>query len=669
MATDSAVAAPGGHCFAQGNESTRTVLWAMSVSSLPFLWQGGLPFLPLMVILAWWRLHSDSRDWRVPSVLMRALIVAPVAALVLATSGFGLGRPTGMLVASVWMKLVEMRHDHDHHVQVQFCLLLITAQMLAAIDPFSTAYATGSFLLCLVCLQRTADPAATSFPWLATVRHSLGVLAKALPVALVIFLLTPRGGVQLGLRADQARTGVSDTLQVGSIARLVEDDSRAFTVTFTDGVIPPREAWYWRGPVLWRVDSSQRWYGSGTPQLRRQYVVNGNTSSEPRWQQEILLEPHHQHWVFALDHPVDIDENGPLNFHAGFGLTATDQVDGRLAYRVTSQGGPPPNLLAEAHLYTLDLPEGLDPRVVGLARALAGEDARATALAVKAWFREQGFRYSRSPDRMEGDATADFLFNKRVGFCGHYATSFTLLLRAAGHPARVVVGYRGGQWNPYGKFIDVRQRNAHAWAEVYQPGVGWLRFDPTDDAIGGGEADETDAGAGSNGSTGSQGGDGLFASVQQIYDYIDRAWFRFVYSYDESMQLALLALIGLTGWARWLLPVVLLLGVALCAWLAMRLWPRGRLGRDPVSACWLRFCQQAASRGCARQPHEGPLVFAERLALAFPAEAAAIAGFARAYAAARYGRPEQALPLRELRRLGKQIRLKPPQTKRATSAI
>lgn len=77
------------------------------------------------------------------------------------------------------------------------------------------------------------------------------------------------------------------------------------------------------------------------------------------------------------------------------------------------------------------------------------------------------------------DPVDDFLFNVRKGYCEHYASAFTFLMRAAGIPARVVVGYQGGEMNPVGDYLLVRQSDAHAWAEVWLSDGGWTRVDPT----------------------------------------------------------------------------------------------------------------------------------------------------------------------------------------------
>src|ERR1039457_5975328 len=95
------------------------------------------------------------------------------------------------------------------------------------------------------------------------------------------------------------------------------------------------------------------------------------------------------------------------------------------------------------------------------------------------YFREQGFVYTLEPPLLGRDSVDEFLFGSKSGFCEHYASSFVFLMRAAGVPARVVTGYQGGDINPVDGYMIVRQSDAHAWAEVWLKGRGWVRFDPT----------------------------------------------------------------------------------------------------------------------------------------------------------------------------------------------
>ena len=103
-------------------------------------------------------------------------------------------------------------------------------------------------------------------------------------------------------------------------------------------------------------------------------------------------------------------------------------------------------------------------------------------LALEAWIGAHT-RYSLHPPALPAgaDAVDRFLFVDREGFCEQIATSLVVMLRSLGVPSRLAVGYAGGRRDPFTGLFDVRASDAHAWAEVWFPGVGWEPFDPTAD--------------------------------------------------------------------------------------------------------------------------------------------------------------------------------------------
>jgi transglutaminase-like putative cysteine protease len=302
----------------------------------------------------------------------------------------------------------------------------------------------------------------------------------------------------------------------------------------------------------------------------------------------------------------------------------------------------------------LALPLGENPRLEALAAGWQrlGSD-RERLDAAERWFRLQPFRYTMEPGPLPRQAPLDsFLFETRLGFCGHYASAFTSLMRAAGVPARVVSGYRGGRWvEPLGGtgYVDLRQADAHAWSEVWLQGEGWRRVDPTPWAEGGPLADAAVAGA-------SRSGTGPWGWLQQQWWGLDIAWARWWLGYDGERQEALIS--RLLGDRRQWLGLVVLLGVALG--LAGGVGGLGWLGRrrqgDP-----LRLELERALRILARQgvmPRAGETLpgFAHRLAQRRPALAAPLGAFVELYQRQRFAAPHDQASIREARALGRALR-------------
>jgi transglutaminase-like putative cysteine protease len=310
----------------------------------------------------------------------------------------------------------------------------------------------------------------------------------------------------------------------------------------------------------------------------------------------------------------------------------------------------------------LALPAGGEPRL----RALAAEWARAgppalRLAAAERWFRTRPFRYTLRPGRLPAQDPLDaFLFERREGFCGHYASAFTALMRAAGVPARVVSGYRGGAWVvPLGGrgYLDLRRRDAHAWSEIWLAEQGWRTVDPSAWIAGG-----AGAGVGAAGAGGARTGPAPLLWLQQQWWGLDLAWTRWWLGFDRERQQELLRrLLGeRSGWAG---PLVLA-GTAACLisagalLVALQARPEET---DPLQrelSRWLRLWDR---HGLRPGPGETLPRFGGRLRRRWPALEKGIDAYVQGYCRLRYG-PEGELPggrraLRhERRRLARRLR-------------
>ncbi|MDH4259435.1 MAG: transglutaminase-like domain-containing protein, partial [Gammaproteobacteria bacterium] len=248
----------------------------------------------------------------------------------------------------------------------------------------------------------------------------------------------------------------------------------------------------------------------------------------------------------------------------------------------------------------LQLAPGRNPLSIELARSMrrAAGSEREFARSVLAMFREQDFYYTLAPPGLERDSVDDFLFNTRQGFCGHFASAFTMMMRAGGVPARVVGGYQGGDWNPIGGYLIVRQSHAHAWSEVWLPDSGWTRIDPT--AAVAPERIERGLVAAVSGDELGAGGlardGGLYWQAGMIWDSVNAHWNDWVVQFNRLQQEELLRKFGFDepDWQDLALVLGVGLGAALAllsGWLAWEFRPRRA---DPVTANYQRFVQRLA---------------------------------------------------------------------------
>jgi transglutaminase-like putative cysteine protease len=506
----------------------------------------------------------------------------------------------------------------------------------------------------LLALELGAGP-----DWKALLRRSLQVLLAALPVALVLFVLLPRmlpfGSLGWG-HGMGAVTGLSDRMEPGAIARLGVSREAAARVAFPFGEgPPPASERYWRVLVHNRFDG-RSWQAAPFMDGGPPAGATGAASPSARPGEGIQLWQTEPSGLAAVPwsgrgRPLSPDlrllPSGELLNHAPgsqrrvYALTQSSTLD--------DWRRQPPSAIE------LALPWGENPRLEAQAaewRRLGSD--REKLDAAERWFRDQPFRYSLEPGPLPPQAPLDhFLFETRLGFCGHYASAYTTLMRAVGVPARVVSGYRGGQWvQPVGgtAYLDLRQADAHAWSEVWLQGEGWRRVDPTPWA-------EGDPLAG--GTAGSSRGAAWvpLGWLQQQWWGLDIAWARWWLGYDSERQNALIN--RLLGQQRQWLGLVVLLAVSasLAASLGGLGWlARRRKGIDPLRLELERTLRVFARHGMVPLKGESLFGFAARLERQWPWLAAPLAAFVTLYQQQRFAAAPSRSGGREARRRARALR-------------
>lgn len=623
--------------------------------------------------LAWaWRRRRqcNAPGW------VRLLALAGLVALVVATLGNLFGREAGsaLLAALLALKLLETAQRRDARVTLAGAAFLAMCGFFFGQGPTQTVGAALVLVLLMATLVELSRPApvAARLPW-STPALALGarLLALGAPFGLACFLFFPRLSAPMwGAPEDafQGRTGISDTMDPGGLSALALDDTPAMRVRF-DGALPPPEQRYWRGLVFWTFDG-RAWGGSNAiSSFRTLRDFRPTPVLEPRGpsiRHTITLEPTDQRWLFALDAPGIAPEDASLT--TDFQLRARDPVTTVRAYAAESfpQHRMQPWLSpSERYLATTLGPPG-NPQSRALAQRWREElgDARQIAQAALALFNND-FIYSLEPPLLAADAVDDFLFTTRTGFCEHYASAFAFLMRAAGIPARVVVGFQGGYWNAAGNYLVVANADAHAWTEIWIEGEGWVRFDPTAavapervqssarEAFGGVAADRR----------------GWLGMLGDRWDLAGYWWNQAVVQFSALRQRQLLRPLGLDDASGQQLAIALV--VAALAALGFALWaaaPR-HARRDPLLAAWHRIGAALAAAGLPRAPHEGPASYAARVSAALPDDAAAISALSRDFTTLRYAGGEHdatrvASFLREAAAFRVRGRLRAPATKR-----
>jgi transglutaminase-like putative cysteine protease len=445
-----------------------------------------------------------------------------------------------------------------------------------------------------------------------------------------VFLFFPRLGSPLwGAPGDSvARTGLSDTMAPGAMQELLNDDTPAFRVVFA-GKAPQRSDLYWRGPVLWQFDGST-W--TRPEVLASAPPADMQTLGAPV-SYEVTLEPSQRHWLLALDVPLSVPDSAERS--ADMSLVNRTAINDLLRYEMTSS----PRYVLEPQLsptrrrLALQLPPDFNPQARELAarwRVQFQDNARIVRTALDLFHNE--FFYTLNAPLLARDSVDDFLFGTKRGFCEHFASAFTFLMRAAGIPARVVTGYQGGYYNRAGDYWVVRQSDAHAWSEVWLDDRGWVRVDPTSAVSP--QRVQLGARAAAGETAPWYQADWLLAARNQL-DLVNRFWNSAVVQFSALRQQGLLTPFGVNK-AEYSDLMAVLIGAStlllgLFAWSVLR---APRVAHDTLDAAYARLRSKLTRAGAPPKPSEGPSALAARVGGLWPRHD--IANLLAAYSTLRY---------------------------------
>lgn len=606
------------------------------------------------IVLLIWRGWITFRGNRMPSgwILLPMSVAAMGGVYLSYKTFFGQEAGVAMLVLLLAFKLLEMRAKRDLFVVVFLSFFLILTNFL-----YSQSIGTAVMMIAAVILMLTAQ---LSFQYTGVApplkhRLKLGsmIFGLAVPLTLVLFILFPRiQGPLWGLPADAqaGKTGLSNSMAPGNISKLALSGDIAFRVNFRDPA-PPQGKLYWRGPVLGDFDG-RTWTPLSQGMNQNRGIAVTPRSAPIRYQ--VTLEPSGQRSIFALEVPQSLPliADHAVNLTSDLQLLVRQPITKRIRYDAASildfdlQANESPAAMRS----WLALPAGFNPEARRLAARLRSEHGSGMEVvnAVLRHFREQPFSYTLEPPALGRHTVDDFLFSTRAGFCEHYSSAFVVLMRAAGIPARVVTGYQGGEINAVDGFMTVRQSDAHAWAEVWLTGRGWIRIDPTaavapnrvqrnlGDVIpprmlGGWVTLDGDRAAWV----------GALQKMRQRWDAVNNTWNQWVLDYSPARQKSLMESLGFSN-PDWRSLTALMFGLGMLVMLAI-VFPlvRNRVKIDPVDALYHALCKQLARQGYQRAAHEGPQSYRQRLMASgshlAPEKKAAAARFLEIYETIRYG--------------------------------
>ena len=651
--------------------SNTALMWlmlSMSLAVLPHFYYQPLWVALIFITMIAWRCLSLWQHWPLPNKRHRLLqllqlsITAGTGLLMFNTYGNFIGRDAGtaLLIVMLGLKIVEIHNHRDYYLSCFLGYFLVMTNFL-----YSQSIPTALLMFIVVILMTTSlislNDTQQQFSKKYQLKLASKMLLQAIPLMVLLFILFPRiSGPLWGLPHDAstAITGIDNKMTLGNISQLIQSDAVAFRVDF-DGEQPEPQALYWRGPVLTETDGITWTESDLTTELTSPTIINQGKA----YAYTVTLEPHDKHWLFALDLPNNLPSLLNAKQSPNAELLSQQPIKQRIQYQLSSNTKFQLNPNVEPQVAkALSLPLGQHPRTMQLAQQWRQQTSDPQALIQLALthFNQQAFYYTLTPPPLNDDVIDSFLFESRRGFCEHYAASFTVLMRAAGVPTRIVTGYQGGELNTVDDYLVVRQRDAHAWTEVWLAGQGWVRVDPTaavsparielgiNDLLPNNlraplffaqSLDLVD----------------LWQQLRQNWDALNHAWNRSILAYGPELQKLFLSDLGMSNPNWQTMAVALFAAFSLILLLTSALLLYQRDHREPSIVIYQLFCARLAKLGAMPLSHdEGPLDFANRMCAAFPHYQNQIEAITQQYITLRYGNGN--LPLTQFRQTVKQFK-------------
>jgi len=592
----------------------------------------------------WWRwmIFLGRRNFLL--LWQKAVLVIACGAAVVISEGVTQNLETwaALLIMAFALKLLEMKTQRDAYVIVFIAYFIIAIEFI-----FKNSMGIVAYELCALILVTAAMVGMNQFHTrvkaLASIKVASKILAQAIPLMIVLFVLFPRIGPMWSITSSNqhARTGLSSEMTPGDVAKLARSDEIAFRAIFK-GTPPANSELYWRGRVYADFNNG-KWSEARVPSKfsniqKIDWVQNLKDSQKKAWfipetldqnsssklNYSILLEPTHNRWLIGLDLAIPKTKSAGLNWD--YKLINRQAVQSLLRYEVDTYPDAILNTWLPEFLrnQTTHINKQDNPKTIAFAQNLYTESKNIDNFVenVLEHIRTQPYHYTLEPPTLDKENSIDqFWFTTRQGFCTHYAGAMVYMLRAAGIPARMVGGYQGGEINPLTGHVVVRQYLAHAWVEYWQTERGWQRVDPTaavapsriHDSLSAAlpENDLSSLSAFTN--VRLNGLPGL-QKMMYLFESLEHRWNLFIIGYNSERQTDFLQkLLGKITTAK--IALVLLIGaffsvafVALSLFLSNRSKPQ-----HPVVKVFHGFISRLHKRGIERKPEEAPAQFIERV--------------------------------------------------------
>ncbi len=603
----------------------KSLQWLVAISlliALPHAFNLSFSLIIFFILLSGWRyLGIEHPEWLPDRWLLFCFTIIGLILTLSEAEGLpGLSIGVSLLTILFALKLLELRTNEELYSVIFLCFFTTITHFL-----FDQSLLIAGYLLLTTILLVTVLVSLNreNCPFQISLKMAGRLTTQAVPVMIVLFLFFPRISTPLWSLPNDSHAvsgGLSPVMEPGSISRLSLSKEIAFRAKFEQGLPPPDQR-YWRGQVFWKTDG-KRW------QLSKLKSVQSEIQpyfSSNHYRYTIMLEPHQQKRLFVLDLPIQSTHQGLIN--GDYLAISNNKIIKTTQYTAVSAPAYNTGILSrQERTLGLQLPDEKSEKTIALVNQWKMNGYNPDHLIEQAlqFFRDEPFSYTLNPPQLLGRHPVEaFLFESRRGFCEHYATAFVYLMRIAGIPSRIVAGYQGGQYNPVGQFLEIRQADAHAWAEVWLENRGWVRIDPTAAVA----PERVELGVDLENQLFSRevrfafspptGLVRLGLNIRHILSNIDYNWQIWVLGYSFEKQLSFLSTLGISSLRSnlmWMIVASLSFFSLIAYWLLRKRF----INKDKPTRLYHRYCKKLSTKGLPRRPSEGATAFSLRAIGVFP---------------------------------------------------
>lgn len=420
------------------------------------------------------------------------------------------------------IKFLEKKKLRDYLEIYALILVILAARALISLELTFLFQVIGIFfLLCSSCIFLTFQKEMATFPLCPSeikkiLFSSAFIFTFSILLGFLIFFILPRTDqplFQYLAKQKKAKTGLSASITLGDEAEISEDYSVAFRVKM-DKI--PDEELYFRHLVLDYFDGKS-WERKNKRTLKGEVKTEGKTIL-----QTVIFSGDKPHYLLAVGKPVRFLSEKTKAFDDYSFLSLDFRMKSK-KYEVISELTPFIREKISDRYYYLQTPDVIPKSIRSLAKKITDKANSDTEKIKRVYDFLLGGEYKYSLDELPtgNNPIEKFLFEAKKGNCEFFSSAFVLILRIAGVPSRIVTGFRGGEYNDIGKYYIVRQKNAHAWAEAYIEGKGWVRIDPTPKEP----------------KFEKKGGRFLYLQISNVFDLLNYYLHNFFFSYDLEKQI------------------------------------------------------------------------------------------------------------------------------------